>query len=198
MSVYIEALVKALLIGVALSVEVDPATTSGYMHYESGVMFKVYFDFYQRYISRIDVFEPIGWIILQGETILNSTNTRQYVCSILTSSECDDVLPTVPTSPAACEAQLEELPVFSPPGTYADGNSQSCRALHASLAASRPALHCPHVSFESIEDPNGKFKCQQSENLQISDLFSEDDLATWDDYAQRQGYPPELGYKFLD
>lgn len=72
--------------------------------------------------------------------------------------------------------------------TY-DGNSTSCRHLHASLAALNPKTHCPHVSFDPVEDPNGKVKCHESDNFLIEDYFATEDFTLFRETAEAHGLP---------
>ena len=52
----------------------------------------------------------------------------------------------------------------------------ACRKLHAVFAAEN-AHHCAHLSFKPMADPEGKVKCQESAQIPVSDLFSDDELA---------------------
>ena len=61
--------------------------------------------------------------------------------------------------------------------------------MHAVFAAEN-ANHCAHISFKPIADPKGKGKCQVSKQVPVSDLFSDDDLATFAAFAV-----DELGFK---
>lgn len=79
---------------------------------------------------------------------------------------------------ADCIASMASLSATSPNDRrerVLDGNSTGCRLVHAALARKRDT-HCPHISFFPEEDENGKFKCQESNNFRVDDLFDERDL----------------------
>ena len=54
--------------------------------------------------------------------------------------------------------------------------------MHAVFAAEN-AHHCAHLSFKPMADPKGKVKCQESAQVPVSDLFSNDELARFADFA---------------
>ncbi|KAL9139449.1 ATP grasp domain protein [Amphidinium carterae] len=81
------------------------------------------------------------------------------------------------SSEADCVSKLAVLPTTSGDAASFDGNVQMCRALHGVLAGFNPDLHCPHISFIPQEDPNGKFKCQSSSNIDASTLFTPAQMA---------------------
>jgi hypothetical protein len=58
---------------------------------------------------------------------------------------------------------------------WIDGNSKGCRILH-SYFASNNDVHCPHVSFEADADINGLVKCNDSEGVLPTDIFSQREL----------------------
>ena len=71
---------------------------------------------------------------------------------------------------------LEKLDVTEGELSYLNSDTQGCRALHAVFARTNPT-HCTHISLFPLEDENGKTKCQKSEALQPTALFTQDDLA---------------------
>lgn len=98
---------------------------------------------------------------------------------------------------AGCQGELAVLPTFSE-GVYFDGNSMGCRALHAVLAETNPSKHCAHISFEPMEDPLGRIKCQESELTDPMDLFDEDDMSFYKKFCEDRGVDPLVGYALLD
>jgi len=94
------------------------------------------------------------------------------------------------TSLGECEAKLAALPLADGDLAYVDGNTQSCRKLHA-VFASDNAHHCAHLSFKPMADPKGKVKCQESAQLPVSDLFSDEELATFAAFAVELGFEPD-------
>ena len=67
---------------------------------------------------------------------------------------------------------------------------QPCRKLHAVFAATNGA-HCAHISFKLMADPKGKFKCQESAQVPVSALFSDDELATYATFVAEAGFEPD-------
>ena len=47
-----------------------------------------------------------------------------------------------------------------------------------------------HLSFKPMADPKGKFKCQESAQVPVSDLFSEAQLATFATFVAEVGFEP--------
>lgn len=92
-----------------------------------------------------------------------------------------------------CEERLSALPIFSE-GGYVDGLDYGCRILHSTLSSFNP-IHCPHISFVPVADINGKVKCQISLNIQVSDLFSEEDFALHHQYLVSEQIDPSKGMK---
>lgn len=43
--------------------------------------------------------------------------------------------------------------------------------------------HCAHVSLDLVEDPDGKMKCQASEDIVPADLFLADEIAFLDEFC---------------
>ena len=72
----------------------------------------------------------------------------------------------------------------------ARAHRQSCRKLHAVFAAEN-AHHCAHLSFKPMADPEGKVKCQESAQIPVSDLFSDDELAMFADFVVKLGFEPD-------
>ena len=84
-----------------------------------------------------------------------------------------------------CVDQLAELDITTGDNLYFDGYSQGCRALHAVFAESN-THHCAHISFAPIQDADGKVKCQESSNIQVTELFTSDELLYIDEYCLQQ------------
>ena len=76
----------------------------------------------------------------------------------------------------------------------ARAHRKSCRKLHAEFAATN-AHHCAHLSFKPMADPTGKVKCQKSAQLQVSDLFSNDELAAFTTFAAEVGFEPDQHWR---
>ena len=46
-----------------------------------------------------------------------------------------------------------------------------------------------------MADPKGKFKCQESAQVPISSLFSEDELATFATFVAEEGFEPDQHWR---
>jgi hypothetical protein len=154
---------------------------------------KLYLDFEERYIKRINVFFTDDFLRIIFDLFLNSANTRQFVCGVA-NGPCSSTLNiTANASNLTCEEQLLTLP--SADGLYyVDGKSQGCRALHAAFAATNPVNHCAHLSYAPLEDPHGNIKCQTSKGTLPSSLFTERELQMFNDFATSLGIDPVLGH----
>jgi hypothetical protein len=95
-----------------------------------------------------------------------------------------------------CMRRYSALPSFDAGSlSYVDGNSKGCRVLHSVFARTNP-LHCPHVSFEAEEDTNGIFKCNESKQTILTDLFSEQQLGLFAYAGTLLGLPNSIDIKF--
>ena len=95
-----------------------------------------------------------------------------------------------PTEIETCVRKLKKLPGFDSGAlTYIDGNSIGCRVLHSVFARANP-IHCPHITFEGEADLNGKIKCEKSEQILLTDLFTLQQLGMFDFAATVLGLPP--------
>jgi len=153
-------------------------------------MAKLYFDYQERYIRSVNIFYLVGFLELFFGNFLNSENTRNRTCALL-ENECAAF---VPSQPENCIEALAALPVAETASLAVDGNSQGCRALHSVFAETNPANHCPHISLTPVEDPNEKIKCQTSTNIQTTDLFTDEELDLFDEYALRNDIDPNVGH----
>ena len=95
---------------------------------------------------------------------------------------------------SAIAKRLAELPASEGPLSHVDGNSQGCRALHSVFATLNPGLHCAHLSFDPMQDPNGQIKCQQTKQVKPTDLFAKDDFMLLSDFSLRNDIDPEVGH----
>ena len=76
----------------------------------------------------------------------------------------------------------------------APARRSSCRKVHAVFAANN-SNHCAHLSFKPMADPKGKFKCQESAQVPVSDLFSDDELATFATFVAAEGFEPDQHWR---
>ena len=62
--------------------------------------------------------------------------------------------------------------------------------------AAKNSNHCAHLSFKPMADPKGVVKCQESAQLQVSDLFSDDELANFETFVEEVGFEPDqMGWR---
>jgi len=109
----------------------------------------------------------------------------EHVCGIMEDS-CEDVWKENNVDQASCKEKLEALDPTEGDFHWVDGNTQICRVLHASYSLTNP-LHCPHISFEPMEDHKGNLKCQTSKKTALADLFSDKSIAFFEESATKFG-----------
>lgn len=170
----------------------DPSSTAAAISFDYIFMGKIFYDIRSRYFTRLNFYFTNDFLRLFFDDLLNSDLTRSYVCEQVMAGPCQSQLDI--TNFTACEDTLNSLPTAQGSFNHIDGNSQGCRALHAFLATTNPTLHCAHLSFTPLADPNGKVKCQTSQFVPPTDLFSEADIATFERYAEKQSIDPILGH----
>jgi len=179
----------------------NPENTAGELTYRSATMVKMQMDLAKGYFTVQDFYFGRGFWDVALRTMQDSDNTRAYICSVM-GNECADLLPAVDN----CTERLEALPyVTSSPVddtvfSY-QTNSLGCRGLHAAFAQVNPEQHCAHISFEPMADPDGKIKCQDGyagEIFKHSDLFTEQDLAGFEQYMAENGFDPSSGIELIE
>lgn len=172
----------------------DGVHTSSNTGFNVANMIKLHFNYRERYIPRIYVYYTESFVDLLFGSFLNSNMTREYVCDIIEGPCSSYVVGT----PADCEGALEALPVTESSSTLqvVDSNSQGCRALHAVFAATNPTQHCPHISLTPTPDPDGSIKCDTSQNIQVSDLFAENELERFRVFSEKYGLDPDIGHNY--
>ena len=92
-----------------------------------------------------------------------------------------------------CTNRMASLPLtnLNDQGLMAsDGNSTSCRAIHANLAKTNKD-HCPHISYYREADKNGDFKCSDGYNTNFDSFFSKSDLQLFKDVATENNLDSE-------
>jgi hypothetical protein len=169
----------------------DPNTTLAASEFSLSFMMKFYMDFKEKYITRINVFYTESFLDVFFNVFLNTNQTREYVCSVLSGS-CDGIVNTT----ASCEDDLALLPTIDDPGKRADGNTQGCRGIHVVFADTNPK-HCPHVSLTATPDHKGRIKCQSSANIQVDSLFTDRDVKKYQRFSRRHNIDPDLGHDYV-
>ncbi|KAJ8613010.1 hypothetical protein CTAYLR_004055 [Chrysophaeum taylorii] len=150
---------------------------------------KIYYDSYDDYFPRVDVYYSRGLVNFLFEETLNTQQTREFICGVMA-----DNCTFTTRSMAECVADLDALPTFSSNYSHVDGNSEACRDLHGVFARDDPENHCPHISFEPMVDPKGRIKCQNSSNMLPSDLFDDFDIDFYENFCEDNGVDPDQGY----
>ena len=168
----------------------NPDTTDSPPQFDGVFMLKLFFDFKNRYVKRINVFYTEDFLRVFFDVALNSDNTRRFVCKDVIEGPCSSIV----NATNSCEDTLISLPTADAPSNYVDGYSQGCRALHSVFASTNPINHCAHLSFTPIVDPSGYIKCQNSSLTPPTDLFTDEDLNKLSDFAASFGMDPVLGH----
>ena len=92
-----------------------------------------------------------------------------------------------------CLARMGSLPLtnLNDQGFMAsDGNSTTCRVIHANLAKNNKK-HCPHISYYPEEDINGNILCSTGYNTNFDNFFSESDLQLFQELAKENNLDSE-------
>jgi len=164
----------------------DELTDGGYFEY--GYLVNVYYSIGTNNLPRVDIYYTPEFLV-EFFGRLTTNEVDEFVCDVLTGPPCAGT--DVPEkngyfpsksgkkSTRKCNRELSNLPDYTG-DVYSDGNTQACRMLHAVFAENNPD-HCPHVSLAEVADKNGDFKCQVSEDIQVSDLFSTDEINKLED-----------------
>eukprot|EP00992_Anisonema_acinus_P014880 TRINITY_DN9505_c0_g1_i1.p1 TRINITY_DN9505_c0_g1~~TRINITY_DN9505_c0_g1_i1.p1 ORF type:complete len:296 (+),score=34.23 TRINITY_DN9505_c0_g1_i1:46-933(+) len=162
--------------------------------YEVAVMTKLFYSPAKNKVTRINVFYDQPYLAFFFD-VMDTELTRHFVCSTMASPGCNYVFDANNyNSVEKCVKDLEKLPTTS--AGYVDGKSKGCRYLHTVFAATN-SVHCAHISYDPLADPNGKVKCQTSANTQPSSLFSAGDFAAFNNFKTENGYALTLGYKVI-
>jgi len=132
-------------------------------------------------IKQVTIFFPPDYLAHIFGSI-RPEKLSEYVCSIM-EKNCKDIL-KANKSPRqeSCEDEFLALNLSEGDIHRIDGNTQGCRMLHGAFAELNPT-HCPHLSFESVTDKHGKIKCQTSEGIEVTDLFTNEQLSYFKDIA---------------
>jgi len=155
------------------------------------VLYKLTYSYNEGYFLSVSVFLTPEYFEFLFGRITNTDKTRNKICEI--SEGCKGV--NVGLTREECVSKMKELPTTTN-GVNIDGKSQGCRVLH-SVFAETNEKHCPHLSFEPLEDSKGKVKCQTSENIQVSDHFDDLILKDFNDWMDSSLTKSTDGYKIL-
>jgi len=162
--------------------------------FETAFMITLDWRFDDQKIGVTNVFWDSSFLGYLFSALLSTPAVDNFVCQTMRDS-CSDVWAANDlTSLGECEAKLAALPLAEGDELYFDGNTKSCRKLHAVFAAQN-SNHCAHLSFKPMADPKGKFKCQESAQVPISALFSDDELATFATFVAEVGLEPDQHWR---
>jgi len=141
--------------------------------FNTGSITKVFYSIPTNNIPVVHIYLPPQSMIGLNEQ-LDTDEARALVCSILTNPTCEAALGTTSgdLSQTDCETELAKLALTEGDEGYIDSNTQGCRFLHAVLAETN-GFHCAHISLDPAEDPLGNIKCQVSEDILPTDLFTD-------------------------
>ena len=168
--------------------EMDPTTVdtaAAPNGYRFTIVLHLDMDYTIKKFTSVPVYMDLPLVDFLIGSLLNSDATREYVCSIMANNcgMADD----------HCLQRMVALPVAGL-NTRIDENNQGCRILHAAFAATNPA-HCAHIAFDPTPDPNGKIKCQVSEQLKAEDFFTPEDFEAFSTFQKEVGISPGVGFK---
>jgi len=162
--------------------------------WEAPALVKFEWHFDTQRVGRMDVYLGDRSYFERIDFVLNTPAINSFVCETLHDSCADVWAANNLTSLGECKAKLAALPVDEGEILYRDGNTQGCRWLHA-VFASTNANHCAHLSFKPMADPRGRVKCQVSEQLQVSDRFSDDELSKYATFVAESGFEPDQHWR---
>ena len=143
-------------------------------------------------ITRVDIFYTAPWFEFFFVDKASTPEVNEFICDVM-AGPCDFKVGNT----NACVNKLSKSMPITTNGTYVDGNSQGCRALHAVFAETNPTAHCAHIKFQDAEDPSGRVKCSESEGVTVDDLFSDSDFAVYNLTCTQNDIDPEVGYVVL-
>lgn len=170
---------------------VDESSGRSGIDYTVTNMVKLYFNPRKRYIPKIDVYYTDDYVNVLFGFLFDTEEMRAFICNVYEGDTCSGIL----EPPDDCMAQLSSLDKTSADGRV-DGNTIGCRMLHSVLAETRD-IHCPHISFEPMEDFQGEIKCQTEGTVTALDLFDQADIDALAEYTVERGLDPVKGHDFV-
>lgn len=135
------------------------------------------------------------WLTYLFDDMLNNDKVALNICHHLVDS-CNNTVDGLPQ--ANCLEKFNNLPVLNSDRAHVDGNSKGCRELHVVMAEMDPKGHCPHIAYTPTEDPEGRIKCQESQELQPEDYFTQDDFDFFNRLQETVGVDPIRGFKLKE
>lgn len=119
---------------------------SSKVDFSSLVMFKLLFNLNDRYIKEQSVYFSTPFFAFLSKTYIGSSETVDFICSVI-NGPCKSLIP----EPNNCKAELSNRVEYHGQNYNADGDSISCRGIHAVMARNNSKMHCPHIALEPTE-----------------------------------------------
>jgi hypothetical protein len=91
----------------------DPATTAYAAKYNHTIMNRLFYDLEEDYTKRVTVYTPEGYLKFLFGILLNSENTRNFICSIM-SGPCSNPV-------EQCAEKIAQLDIADGPNLHIDG-----------------------------------------------------------------------------
>ena len=168
-SVDVEARTCSYVVYQTFLYQMDP-TTAREANVLVNLLLKLTYSYDEAYFPSTSAFLTPQWLTAFFGLLTSTDKIRNKICEVSEGCESEGV--NVGMTREECISKLEELPLVTN-NEHFDGYDYGCRVLHAAFAGTNKK-HCPHISFDPLEDSKGNVKCQQSANMQVSDQF--DDL----------------------
>lgn len=153
---------------------------------------KITFDYTRNIVDRVHIFYTVPWLKLFFDKLVNTHAVKRFICHTMATKCKRTYVRNGATSITGCIRKLDALPIFS--DGRVDGFDFGCRSLHAVFARVNSA-HCAHISFFDQVDPDGKIKCQTSQTIQVSDLYSQEEINLYRSEVAKAGVDPDIGYR---
>ena len=157
--------------------------------YERVLGYKLHYSPKSFKINHINVYYPGDFLSELFGKALDSNGTGDYICDVM-ENNCGGMFDSNNLTSSSCRSMYGSLPSTNAEG-YLDDKSKGCRILHSAFAAQNEN-HCPHLSFIPQEDYKGQIKCQKSEEVKPSDLFSAFELDTIKEQGREWGFDESL------
>jgi len=140
-------------------------------------------------IHRTDLFYPAKFLVELFNNVIGGDGVTDYICNTVLRDSCPKVYEENGLDEETCKTMYNDLREVDDYG-YLDDYAKGCRILHSAFAEIN-VKHCPHMSFKPIKDYTGSLWCQDpSGGVKAEDLFTDDDLAYFKNFALDSGFDP--------
>jgi len=144
------------------------------------------------YVSRVNLFYSQAYLIELFAQSLNTDGIRDFVCNAM-ETNCQSTFRLNNATSQSCKETYDTLPAMNSEGRI-DDNSRGCRILHSAFVEKNKD-HCPHLSFVPEKDIKGKVKCQESKTTKPSDLFTDFELESINNFAIQKGFSTDTLFR---